>query len=116
MPKYTYSCKKCNTGFEKWHGMSEGPGSCPNCGNTAMENFARMPASFNILEPKKNEHKYDSFYRVKPGDKPGEVVKEFIEDAKEELKKEKKRLSKQIIKSIPKINKRKLDKKKRTKK
>lgn len=44
MPLYDYQCTACSSVFEASHGMSEaGPGSCPNCGSTAIQKLISAP-------------------------------------------------------------------------
>jgi predicted nucleic acid-binding Zn ribbon protein len=75
MPKYFYTCEKCNIEFSIYHSIDDILTDCSTC--HASGSLIRVPSQF-----------FD--YRVKEkGNKPGQIVKEYIEETREEIKKEK---------------------------
>ena len=76
MPRYVYSCGKCNGYFQVWHGMKEMQESCQLCEKQSC--LTRVPQFYN--KPKKAENS-----------KLGNITKDFINQNKElldEMKKE----------------------------
>lgn len=78
MPFYDYICEACEGVCEKFHGMNEDPGTCPQCGGKVQ----RLPGSITVIRDPN----------------VGNIVKEFIEENKQLTKAEKERLSKQEFK------------------
>lgn len=67
MPIYCYECTKCETFFEKFHGMNEKLTRCPSC------------------ETEDSLKKVPSLARIKVQDNVGKVTRESIEENREEL-------------------------------
>jgi len=82
MPKYTYYCDSCKTGFETTHSIKEKLEKCEFCG--AYGGPRKLPSISNIFT--KNKQRKDK--------KIGSLVEEHIEENRESLKKEKDRLKK----------------------
>ena len=78
MPKYTYFCENCKTGFEISHSIKELLKKCEECDAHALRRLPSIPIYLTKKEGKEEL-------------KVGAVVEEYIEKNKEELKKEKKK-------------------------
>ena len=81
MPKYFYSCTKCNHVFRAYHSAKETLTNCPECfGNDTLKK------EINKVYIKKQE--------TSNSNKPvGELTKKFIEDNREILKEYKEELT-----------------------
>ena len=78
MPRYVYSCEKCNNNFEYYHSMTEKKTECEVCNEQTL---LKIPVFNGII--KKEMQK-----------KVGTIVENYIEEAREEIKKEKEELKK----------------------
>jgi len=75
LPRYSYTCNKCDSHFEVFHSLHETYTVCKNCGEDG--NIARIPSEIFIAQK-------DT--KTGGGSKAGSVVENAIAEAKEELK------------------------------
>lgn len=78
MPRYVYSCSKCNNKFEYFHSISEKKIQCEEC---KEETLFKIPLFSGTIKTESSK-------------KVGSIVEEYIQQTKEEIKHEKEQIRK----------------------
>lgn len=78
MPRYTYSCTKCNSKFEYFHSISEKKTQCEAC---KEETLLKIPLFSGTIKSESSK-------------KVGSIVEEYIQQTKEEIRHEKEQVRK----------------------
>jgi putative FmdB family regulatory protein len=81
MPRYAYTCDRCNVEFLTIHSIDEVLETCKECAATGTLTKLLTKPSYGI--------------KKRGADRVGKITEDFIEDSRQELKKQRRDLDKQ---------------------
>lgn len=84
MPRYIYTCTKCDFLFESVHSMTEKLTDCEQC--EVKNSLKRLPSSFRLVN---KPHSINDTSRT------GDVIKDYIKEAKKDIEEQKKEMTKE---------------------